>query len=256
MKYSDIQTRFQQLTQTNSTEISTAVLNSYIQPAEDRVWSKILKCDGRWQWDDTNNTTFPTATFDLVSGQADYALATTHLKVIGVAVKLASGVWRRLLPFDPADLGTSNTPLSFIPLVTFGPTMDRSEFLKTPALPQYYDKLGNSVVMYPAPDNGISVTLTAGAKVYFQRGGKHFDYTLGTFTDGTGSTATEPGFNSLYHDLVPLWAAYDYCIINLPSLANGYMQEIIRKEQELVADYSKRDADERTIMTGRRIRFI
>lgn len=253
--YSLIASRFYQLTQTNSTEMTAANLNTYIQPAEDRVWSKILQADGRWQWDDSNNTDFPIATFTLVSGQQDYAFDPTHLRLIGVSVKNKAGLWSKLLPFDPSDLSTSATD-SFVPLQNYGPNMDRAEFLKTAGLPQYYDLLGNSAFLYPPPDNGVSVTLASGGKFYFQRAGKHFDYTTSMFTDSTGSTSSSPGFNSLYHDLIPLWAAYDYCIINIPNLANGYLAEINRKEQQLTLDYSKRDKDERNIMTMKRASYI
>ncbi len=239
MNYLSIGTRWYQLTQTNSSEITTDVLTSYIRPAEDRVQSLVLQSDGRWQFDDPNNTDFPIATFDLVSGQADYALDTSFLKLIGISVKGSNGIWRKLQPFDAAD--------------DIGPYIDRAEYLKTNGFPYYYDLIGASAVLYPAPDNGVTVTLTAGGKFYYQRAGKNFDYTTSKFTDGTGSTSSSPGFNSLYHDLIPLWAAYNYCIINLPSLAGGYMNEIQRLEAQLILDYSKRDKDERPVITSKRI---
>ena len=76
-----------------------------------------------------------------------------------------------------------------------------------------------------------------------------FDYTSGTISN-------VPGFNSLYHDLIAYWAAYNYSLANQPGMATGYMNEILRKEASLIADYSKRDEDERTIMSGRKIRYI
>lgn len=250
MNYAGIQTRFYELTKTNSTSMPAANLNSYIQPSEDRVWSLILQADGRWQWDDSNNTDFPIATFDLVASQADYAFAATQLKLIGVSVKDKGGTFRKLAPVDPQDFGD----------------IDRTTHVATAGMPSEYDVLGNSAILYPAPDNGVNVTLTGGGKFYFQRAGKHFDYsvanggsyaagTAGTFTDTTGSYASTPGFNSLYHDLIPLWAAYDYCIINLPQLANGYLAEIQRKEQQMILDYSKRNKDDRVRLTMNPVNF-
>ncbi len=256
MKYSEIQSLFYTLTKTNSTSVPAATLNLFTQRGEERVVTLIMRSDGRWQYDDANYSDLPIGTTTLISAQQDYSLTTAQMKVSGAAIKLASGVWRRLLPFDPDDLGTSSTPLSFIPLVAFGPTMDRAEFLKTPGLPQYYDKQGSSLILYPAPDNGISVTLAAGLKIYYERGPLVFDYSLGTFTDNTGSTTSTPGFNPLFHDLIAYWAAFNYCVVNGLPMANGYMAEIDRKEKELIASYSKRDADERTIMTGKKIKFI
>ncbi len=239
MNYAGIQTRFYQLTQTNSSSMTSTNLNSYIQPAEDRVWSLILQADGRWQWDDSNNTDFPIATFDLVASQADYSFAATQLKLIGVSVKDKGGTFRKLAPVDPQDFGD----------------IDRTTHAATAGMPSEYDVLGNSAILYPAPDNGVSVTLTGGGKFYFQRAGKHFDYTTSMFTDSTGSTSSSPGFNSLYHDLIPLWAAYDYCLIYLPQLANGYLADIQRKEQQMILDYSKRNKDDRVRLTMKPVNF-
>lgn len=237
-------------TGTNSSTYAAADMLIAINNAYERIGSLILQADGRWQWDDTNNTDFPIATIDMVSGQQDYSMTASHLKVIGAAVKSNTGIWRRLLPFDADDLAASSTPTSFVPLVNFGPTMDRAEFLKTPGAPQFYDVLGVSTFLYPPPDNGISVTLTAGLKLYFQRG-------PALFTSAEVATGTkQPGFNSLYHDLVPLWVAYNYALDNEISTANGYFSSIQAKEKQLVLDYSKRDKDERTIMTTKKIKYI
>lgn len=256
MTYAQIQSLIYELTKTNSTSFPVATLTLYTQRAEERIASLISQAEGRWQHDDANYTDFPIGTQNLISGQSDYDLGATQLRLINVEVKLASGIWRRLIPFDPMDLGTSATPLSFIPLVMFGPTMAREEFLKTPALPLYYDKLGSSIFLYPAPDNGISVTLTAGLKYYYERGPLVFDYSTSKFTDGSGSTSSSPGFNSLYHSLVAYWVAYMFAVANGMSMASGYLTEVQRQEAALTKDYSKRDKDERTIMTGRKIRYM
>lgn len=250
MTYAAIQRMFYEMTLTNSDSMVAANLNLYIQAAEDRVTSLILQADGRWQWDDTNNTDFPIGTYTLVSGQSDYSLATSHIRLLGVSIKDNAGLWHKLLPVDPDDFGDT----------------DRAEYYKTAGQPLYYDKIGTSVVLYPPPDNGVTVTLASGGKFYFQRGSKHFDYTItnngayasytaGMFSDSTGSYASVPGFNSLYHNLIPLWAAYNYCIIKLPQLATGYMTEILRLEKQLEIDYSKRDKDERNILKPKEIIF-
>lgn len=248
---------FYELTKTNSTSMPAATLNIYTQPAEARVVSLLLQADGRWQYDDKNYSDIPTATTNLVNNQQDYSLTTNHLRIEGVAVQTQAGIWRRLLPFDPAsDINSNSTPFTFVPLVSYGPTMDRAEFLKTAGMPQFYDLQGSSIFLYPKPDNGVSVTLTAGLKIYYQRGPLVFDYSAGTFTDSTGSTSSSPGFNSLYHDLIAYLAAYDYCVANTLPQANGYMAQIQRKEAAIVKDYSKRNKDERDVMTPRKIKFI
>ena len=242
--YSQLQSFFYERTKTNSTSMPAATLNLYMQTAENDVISKIMQADGRFQYDDSNYSDTPIATANLVSGQQDYSMSTSQIRVLGVSVLGNTNIWRKLIPFDPDDITD-----------IFGPLVDRAQFLATPGLPLYYDVQGQSIYLYPAPDNGISVTLTAGLKFYFQRTPLLFDYTTNTFTDSTGSASSAPGFNPLYHDLIPLKAAYDYCVTNMPSLAPGYFAEIQRKEQSLILDYSKRDKDERQIITPAPIRF-
>lgn len=252
-----IKALFYELTKTNSSSISDAILNIYTQPAEDEIVALLAQSDGRWQYDDNNYSDFPTATGTLVSGQQDYSLTTAHLRIEGVAVKTQQGIWRRLLPFDPAsDLNSSSTPFTFVPLVNYGPTMDRAEFLKAPGMPQFYDIQGASILLYPAPDNGISVTLASGLKLYYHRGPLHFDWTLSTFTDGTGATSSSPGYNSLFHDLIAYMAAYDYCVANTLTPAAGFANKIAAKKALLVKTYASRNQDERKIMSGSRIRYI
>lgn len=197
-----------------------------VNKAYEDVAAKILGCDGRWDWDDTNYTSFPIGTATLVSGQRDYILDTTYIKILGVSVKDVSGNYYKLTPFDAAeDLG-----------------MDRAEFMETSGRPLYYDLSGPSVVLYPAPDAGVSVTLSAGLKVYAQR-------TADLFTSGQVSTGTKvPGFASPFHVLLSLKAALDYCQNFKKDRVQGLLQEIAQKESELVKFYGKRDKEERQIL--------
>lgn len=230
MNFTNITDKVYFLTGTNSASFPIADLTAAVNNAFDRVASLILQADGRWQWDDTNQTDLPVATTTLVSGQADYQLAVAHLRIIGASVKTVGGIWNKLEPIDPADI-----------------TGDRAEYYKTAGLPVEYDKLGSSVFLYPAPDNGVSVTLTAGLKVYFQRGPSQFL---------TSDTTKSPGFNSLYHDLLPLWASFEYCMAKgLAEKLPALRLEIDKREASLVKDYSKRDKDERHIMKMKGINF-
>ncbi len=192
----------------------------------------ILGADGRWDFDDTNNTDFPEGTANLVSGQKDYSLDTTYIKVLGVSILGSSGVWRKLLPFDPDDLAP-----------VYGPLMDRAQFLSSSGNPLYYDLHGNSIILYPAPDNGVSVTLTAGLKVYAQR-------TAQLFTSAEVTTGTKvPGFPSIFHSLISYKAALPYAMAYKPERVQFITAEIMRKTKDLVGFFSKRDKDERQILS-------
>ncbi len=232
MQVQDIVNSIYIKTKTNSTSYPAADMLIAINNAYERVASLILQNDRRWQWDDYNFTTdLPIATTNLVSGQADYTLATTHLKILRVECTVSSAVtsWQLLEAYDPQDEKNSLTQLG-----------------TTSGVPYRYDELGASIILDPKP----SYNATAGLKVYFQRGPDLF--TSGQVTTGTKS----PGFNSLYHDLIPLWVAYNYALDNSLPMANGYLAEINRKEDALKKAYNARLKTDRDIMTPKRINFI
>ena len=248
---SDIQTEARALVDADTTSYPAALMLIRNNTAMEEIAGLILGADGRWDWDDTNNTTFPEGTTTLVSAQQDYALDTTYLKLIGVSIKDNAGIWHKLQPFDPADLGGASTASAITgPLFGYGPQFDRAEFFKTPGRPVLYDLHANSIVLYPAPDNGISVTLSAGLKVYAQR-------TAQLFTSAEVTTGTKvPGFASPWHSLVAYMSALPYAMAYKPERVQFIMAEIMRKKKELVAFYSKRDKDERSVMTMKKIRYI
>jgi hypothetical protein len=227
MTFSDIKNKIYFLTKTNSASFTDAQLTVEANNALDRVASLIMGADGRWEFDDTNQTDLPIATTGLVTDQSDYALPTSHLEITRVEFKPSGQTY--FLQLQPVDLRDfEGTTLS----ATFPTSM---------SLPQYYDKLGNSLFLYAAPN----YTQAASLKVYFKRPPSYFV---------SSDTTKTPGFNSLYHDLIPLWAAYNYAIAHGLTNANQIFVEIDRKEKSLIAEYSRRDKDDLSQITIRRIR--
>ena len=74
-----------------------------VNRAYDRVVSLILQTDNRWEWEDTNKTDLPIATTDLVTGQRDYGIDTTFLRITKILVKDIAGNWQILIPVDEND---------------------------------------------------------------------------------------------------------------------------------------------------------
>ncbi len=228
---------------------TTDALFVRINTAMEEIARLIESADGRWQWDDANNTDYPDGVAilgNLVGNTKSYAIDVSLIEVQGVSILNQSGIWRKLLPFDVDDINSSH---GWIGLNGF-PIIDRAEFLKTAGAPLFYDVYGSYVRLYPAPDNGISVTLTNGLKIYGKRTAQLF--TIAEVTTGT----KVPGFASPFHSLVAYMAALPYAASYKPERVQFIMAEIARKKQELVAFYSKRDKDERPIMTMKRIRHI
>lgn len=216
-----------------------ATFTRYINEALNKVATLIMQCDGRWQWDDNNNTDFPIATTDLVttlgSEQQDYSFPVTFLKITRVEVLDEAGNWNLLKPIDQADIYDQSL----------------TDFLKTAGRPLYYDKIANSVFLYPKP-LATAVTSTAGLKVWFQRPPSYF-----TVSD----TTKVPGFNSLYHRLVAIIASKDYATVNslsvLGSLAKGTGLVTMEANaiQSMQDDYSMRNKDEHARFSVKRHNF-
>lgn len=199
----------------------------YANQALDKVVTKILESDNRWQYDDSTYTDFPVATTTLVANQKDYSLSVSHLKILGISVLDNSGLWTKLQPIDPQDWKYQ----------------DRDEYFKVPATPAFYDVMANSVFLYPAPA-AANVTLTNGLKVYFQREPNYFL---------TTDTTKKPGFPSIFHRLVALWTAYYYYQANSVPKANMITDEIKKMESEMTNYYSRRQVDQKSRFVPARV---
>lgn len=204
-----------------SEEIATSV-----NKALDRVVSLIRKSEGRWEWDDANFTDFPIATASLVADQQDYQLDPTFYKFERIEILDESGVgWHLLKPIDKADLYDQSI----------------TDFLKTAGAPQYYDKIGQSIFLYPKP----SYSLASAMKVFYERGPSYFE-------DDGSDTTKSPGINTLFHNLLPMWAAYDFALIKGSSIADRLRNEIAIMESELADFYALRAKDDHIRVVARR----
>lgn len=188
--------------------------------ALDSVTTSILEADDRWEFDDSTYTDYPIATTDLVSGQRDYVLSVSHLKVLRVEWMDSTGNWILGKPIDLEDIPVA-----------------RDAWLSTDTTPIYYDKLANSLMLYPTPNYNS----TGGLRVYYQREPNYFLYT---------DTTKEPGFASICHRLVPMKACYDFAIANnLTDKITILRDEIAKKDLELRKFYGRRNKDEVLILS-------
>lgn len=210
-----------------------ATFTRYINEALNRVVNLILTADGRWQFDDTNNTDFPIATTNLIttvgSEQQDYTFDVSMLRILRMEVLDNTGAWRKLTSIDETDVYDTSL----------------SDLLKTPGLPIYYDKQGSSIFLYPKP-LGTSVTSTGGLKVWFQRPPSYF-----TIMD----TTKVPGFNSMYHRLAALIASRDYAMFKSLSVAKALADKVAQDEDSLVENYALRNKDEHVKLSVKRHNF-
>jgi hypothetical protein len=184
----------------------------------DRVASLILQSDGKWEWEDTNQTDLPIGTTTLTSGQQDYSIDTTYLKVRAVAVKDSAGTLHYLNRLDEKSPQAGTQEL-----------MDSS---KSSGTPTGYAFVGNSIVLDKKPN----YTASGGLKVYFQRNVVYFEDT---------DTTAVPGFAPMFHRVLSFGAALDYAIKHdyAPTKIANLQNRIKELEASLMEFYSSRDQD-------------
>lgn len=231
MTIGDIQKKIYALTKTNSSSYTDANMLIDVNVAYNDITAQIFQADGRWEYDDSNNTDFPVATTALVSGQQDYALSVAHLFIDRVEVKPNGGSYfYKLAPRDVEDKMWGSNLLG----------LDNV----TQAAPMWYDLVGTSVFLYPIPNYSQAASL----KIYFRRASTDF-------TSMSGQASSVPGFASLFHPLIAYKVAYDYCVANMPQLANGYLAVIREMEQALKVYYMQRNKDDGARLSTNSIRF-
>ena len=237
------------LTGTTSNEYTAAQLLLAVNNSYERITGKILAetAGGKWKYGDANYTAFPTYTFTLVNSQAEYdinALLGTGtypdshepLIILGVEVLDNNGIWRLVEPITLDDIRRQG--------------IAQLEYYKTDGIPKEYEKREHMLVFYPAPDNGVSVTLTSGGRMFFLR-------TADRFTSAEVTTGTkQPGFPSPWHDILAYEAAYFWAIAKGMENVNFLKAELDRKERELMNFISRRNQDDRPIMTNAPINYF
>lgn len=168
-----------------------------------------------WQFDDSNATTLPIVKTTMVHGQQDYSLPSTTQRVEEVIVKDSSGNWIKMKPFDIHDV-----------------TIALPEFYETPGMPQYYDIVGRSIMLYPTPSSAYA-TLASGLGVYINREVTEFPVTAGT--------GTSPGFASSFHRILSYATALDF--VQDDNSRRFLAEQKARLEQGLTRFYSKRNVE-------------
>src|SRR3990167_9329299 len=217
--------------------IASKVRNSNI--AYEKLIGKILEADGDWQWDDTNYTNLPRGTGTLVEGQETYSFASEYLNIqmIEVLIDSSPDVWHKLKPIDSLDLGDLS------PEEYFGQESDGNP---KKGMPEYYDKIGDTIILYPAPA-ATSVTLASGLRVWFQR-------TADLFT--TSDTTQEPGIPSPYHYLIAVWASIPYCAKYKKDRVAWLEKKWYEGIKNMLKFFGKREKDKRHVMTMKEIQYI
>ena len=204
-----------------------------VNNAYSRVANIILRADGRMQWDDPNHTDAPVAQADLVDTQKKYevfeALPTAlqdWLQVEAVEILDNDDNGVKLKPMDLQDIEGAE-----------------SEFRDNNGTPEFFDFDGAEVKLYPSPD----YNKTKGLTIFFKRSPSYFVST---------DTTKVPGFATLYHELLPLWASYWFGVSKGLGYVNQVRGEITVLEKELKNFYTRRPKYEQIALTPTKINSI
>lgn len=232
MTITDIYAEIRSLCDADSTSYPDAVILRRVNASYEHRVGQIIGLDGTWQFDDSNYTTLPIGTQDLVASQQDYSFDTRFLAIERVQVKDANGIWQMVDPIDKSQL--------------LDIALD--EYQKTPGIPNEYDKNGESIFLYPSPSASY-VTLSGGLKVFFQR-------TASVFTSGEVSTGTKtPGFASPFHILLAYDASIPYCMSYKKDRVALFEKKAMELEKDLLNFYARREKDVRKQLTMKPIAF-
>lgn len=156
--------------------------NVWQRTAKNIIWSASVD----WEYEDKNFSDLPVATTDLVDGQDDYELPSKAQTIERVEV------------LDADEDAQLLTPISKEMVKSEAMT----ELFSSGGMPQYYDMVGRSIILYPTPATG-NVTLSGGLRIYVSRDVELFNAT---------TTVREPGFNENFHRFISYGNAMDYAI--------------------------------------------
>jgi len=186
--------------------------NQALRETNQDIW----QATGEWEFDDSNYTTLPSAKRDMTASTSNYLIPSYAQKIDRLQVLDVSGDWHVVTPFDK---GMTKEALE--------------ELYSTTGLPEYYDLVGNSIVLYPTPD-ATTCTLTQGLELFFSR---EFDDFLVT------DTTKEPGFVKDFHRMISLRSALTWAMPRGIAIISSLQNQISSMKDSMKIFYGSRDRD-------------
>lgn len=199
----------------------------------DYVTGYAIGADVRMQWDDTNHTRLPEGTAELTENVSDYSWLTDQqgnaiITLIGVSIlNQNSGLYEPIEAVDRSDSG-----------------VDTASFGQQTGVPTAYDKISDNIIRL---NYKPAQTVSSGIKFFFQRVGSYFS---------ASDTTKAPGVAPILHRGYVIASSYDVALaLGLPNL-QALSVERQREEQRVVEYFSRRNNDEKNIITHKKNLFI
>jgi hypothetical protein len=197
--------------------------------------------DGRWEADDQTHSSYPIETGNIVSGQRDYIFD-------------EDGGGNKINDISKVLILPSATATEYIEISHVDELRDgASQILVNTrtGVPYQYGFLSNGIFLDPVPSYSVS----NGIKIIVNREGSQFT----TSSDSTTKTGLP-----VYEEYLYLKPAYEEASIknlaNLGSLEKKVIDlegsERLRVTGKIKEFFSRRNQDERRVMTGKKIQYI
>ncbi|MCK9370793.1 hypothetical protein M0R04_12860 [Candidatus Dojkabacteria bacterium] len=227
MTLAEISTRITFLTQQNTNAFSAANRALLINNAVDDIQISILQSMDDWNFDDyaAGNINQWPKTYNLAANTqtVDIDVVTNKiLRVDRVEVSYDGTNWYKATAFN---IGES--------LESVNTTKVNSDFSTSSP---YYALVGETVYLFPIPTSAV----TGGLRVWFTR--SMTSYSSSDLTTGTAV----PGFDTQFHELVPLKVAYDWVCANSPdnqAKAGMLMNKIMMMEDKMKKHYGYKNSN-------------
>ena len=210
--------------------------------ALDWYFGLAFKSDGRWNFDDINETSPPIDEQNLVSGTNRYKFGTfteTVINLLRLEILTADAKGKTLIQETIQSLGVGDiAPESG----SIGGINEQSfhELYLSPAsgTPTHYCKYGDFVYLRPSPNYAE----TDGLKAYFSRPAAYMAAT---------DTTKVPGVSVMHHDILCRKAALPYLIENNQPSGGAIAQLLIEDKQTILDYFARRGEDMKNRLTVR-----
>lgn len=205
-----------------------------INLALDSLLRIIFKASGRWQFDDSNHTDYPTIMTKIFANQRDYSFVTDEqgnliLDIYKVMIKdPTTGFYNEIYPVDQQS------------------DSDMSSFYSgedVTGTPTRYDKTANGIFLDALP----GYELENGLKIFINREGSYFVYT---------DTDKKPGVDSLCQEYLALEPTYRYAMRNKLDNREEFKRDLEQLVRDIKIRYRDRNRDEQLSISGEQINSI
>src|SRR3990167_5822635 len=201
-------------------------ITTRLNSAFEKIMPLLLAYSDYIRWDDPKHTShLPIGTINLISGQSDYKLGEDEdsLDILNINAV-------RILPTSTATLYETLERMTMDDPAVLDAMSPNSTDI---GIPTYFVENGDKLFLYPQPN----YSATNGIKIFYSREQSYFTIadTSDPITLTTDEKNKEPGIPKPFHELLALYAALDWNMVNRTDDGN-LISMIQKKIQDIERD--------------------